>query len=250
MKIDISANEDELGAKAGRRGAELLRAMAQEKERLTLVVPTGASQFCLYKHLIREPDIPWDRVDAFHLDEYVGISVDHPGSFRRYLRDRFVSQVPALGSFEEIVGDAPDIDKEIARINKLMQARTIDLCFAGIGDNGHVAFNDPPADLTTEDPYICVQLDRDCRQQQFNEGWFESWDAVPTHAVSMSVRQIMKSRHLIVSVPGTRKAKATKASLESEVTPDIPASILKTHAGCELFLDRGSASLLDTGGHA
>lgn len=249
MKIDISSSNAELGAKAARRGAEILRMLAKSKDRLTLIVPTGASQLTVFEHLTCEPDIPWERIDAYHLDEYVGIAADHPGSFRRYLRERFVSKVPTLGSFEEIRGDAADTRREIARLNNLMATRQIDLCFAGIGENGHLAFNDPPADFETSDPYVLVTLDHACRHQQFHEGWFERFEDVPNHAISMSVRQIMKSKHLVVSVPDKRKAKAVKNALESPVNPEIPASILQRHDRCDLFLDDQSSCLLRAHAH-
>jgi glucosamine-6-phosphate deaminase len=250
MKIDISRTEKELGAKAARRGADILRRRAGDKERLCVVIPTGASQFSLFEHLVREPDMPWGRIDVFHLDEYVGISPDHPASFRRYLRERFVARVPSLGSFHEIIGDAPDIGAEISRLNALIGPRTIDVCFAGIGENGHLAFNDPPADFATTDPYILVNLDRVCRQQQYKEGWFDSLEDVPTRAISMSIRQIMKSDHLIISVPDARKAEAVKNALEADVSPHIPASILRRHDQCNLFLDPDSSRLLEQSGNA
>jgi len=246
VKIDISSSNAELGRKAARRGAEILRMLAKSKNRLTLVVPTGASQIAVYEHLVREPNIPWERIDTYHLDEYVGIDADHPGSFRRYLRERLVSKVPTLGSFEQIRGDSPDIHREIRRLNDLMLGRDIDLCFAGIGENGHLAFNDPPADFNTTDPYVLVKLDHACRHQQFHEGWFERFEDVPEQAISMSVRQIMKSKYLVVSVPGKRKAKAVKAAIESAVSPQIPASILQQHDCCDLFLDDESSCLLGT----
>jgi len=244
MKIDISENDRELGMKAAQEGAAVLRASAQEKERLTLVIPTGASQFSMFEQLIIEPDIPWHRIDVFHLDEYVGIAADHPASFRRYLRERFVAHVPDLGSFHEIMGDAPVIETEIARLNAMLGSREIDLCFAGIGENGHLAFNDPPADFETTDPYILVTLDDKCRRQQYHEGWFESLDDVPVQAISMSVNQIMKCRRLIISVPEGRKAEAVRDSLQNEISPSFPASILRRHENCELFLDLDSSKLL------
>lgn len=244
MRIDISKSSTELGAKAARLGAEILRRLAREKDRLTLVVPTGASQLSLYDHLVRETEIPWERIDVYHLDEYVGISAEHPGSFRRYLQDRFVSRIPTPASFEAIAGDAPDIKQEVRRLNDSISFRTIDLCFAGIGENGHLAFNDPPANFEIEDPYIIVTLDDACRQQQLNEGWFERFDSVPTRAISMSVNQMMRSKHLIISVPGERKAAAVRAALEPAVCPEVPASILKRHECCDLFLDHDSSSLL------
>jgi glucosamine-6-phosphate deaminase len=179
----------------------------------------------------------------FHLDEYIGFSADHPASFRRYLRERLTSRVP-IGAVHFIEGDAPNLEKELDRLNRLLAATPIDVAFVGIGENGHLAFNDPPADLEVETPYIIVNLDEACRRQQFGEGWFKSLDDVPKRAISMSVKQIMKSAHIICTVPDRRKAKAVKACLEGEIGPMMPASILRKHPQCFLFPDRDAASLL------
>ncbi len=246
MRIEICQNEKELGIRAAKKGAEILRKAAEVKDRITAILPTGASQFTMFSQLVGEPGIPWERVDVFHLDEYVGISPDHPASFRRYLLDRLVARVPRLGSFQAIAGDAANLAAEISRLNGLLCERDIDICFAGIGENGHLAFNDPPADFETTDPYIQVNLDVVCRQQQVNEGWFASLDDVPASAVTMSIRQIMKSDHLIITVPEARKARAVKSSVESPVSPQFPASILQQHDNCFLLLDPDSAGLLQT----
>jgi len=168
--------------------------------------------------------------------------VSHPASFRRYLDERFVSRLKPLGKFVPVIGDAAGLADEVRRLNGLIGAQTIDVCFAGIGENCHLAFNDPPADFETDDPYIVVTLDEACRRQQLGEGWFASLDAVPARAISMSVRQIMKSRELIVCVPDARKAKAVAAALEGPVTPTQPASILQRHKACTIYLDPPAAA--------
>ena len=244
MKINISPTAKDLGIKAARKGADILRSMAKEKERLTIIIPTGASQLSMFDQLLQEPDIPWERVDLFHLDEYVGISPNHPASFRRYLRERVIARLPACGSFCEITGDAADIHGELSRLNALLGPKEIDICFGGIGENGHLAFNDPPADFNTTDPYILVNLDMGCRRQQYNEGWFEHLEDVPQQAISMSIRKIMESRHLIIAVPDSRKAEAARNCLESEVSPVFPASILQQHKNCHIFLDLDSSRLM------
>jgi glucosamine-6-phosphate deaminase len=183
-------------------------------------------------------------VTAFHLDEYIGLPESHPGSFRRYLRERFVERLPALHAFIAIAGDAPDIAVEVERLNTLIAAREVDVCFAGIGENCHLAFNDPPADFKTEAPYIVVSLDEACRRQQLGEAWFATLDDVPPRAISMSIREIMKAKHLIVSVSDTRKAEAVRHAVAGPVSEFFPASILQRHEACTLFLDPSAAALL------
>jgi glucosamine-6-phosphate deaminase len=183
-------------------------------------------------------------VTGFHLDEYIGMSDTHPASFRRYLRERFAAVLPRFAAFHFVEGDSADLAAELARLNGLIADLPIDVMFAGIGENGHLAFNDPPADFDTTIPYRLVQLDENCRKQQFGEGWFPTLNDVPPTAISMSVAQIMKSGIIILSVPDRRKAEAVKNTLTGPITPDVPASILRRHPACHLFLDPESASLL------
>lgn len=243
MKIAVHLDADVMARGAAETAARVLRDALQRRGRAAFVAATGASQFNFLKHLVTAPGIAWERTTMFHLDEYIGISADHPASFRRYLRERLTSKAP-IGTAHFIAGDAPDLTAEVARLNGLLAATPIDIAFVGIGENGHLAFNDPPADFATESPYIVVTLDDACRRQQFGEGWFTTLDDVPRTAVSMTVRQIMKASHIICSVPEKRKAQAVKACLEGEIGPMFPASILRTHPSCHLFLDRESASLL------
>jgi glucosamine-6-phosphate deaminase len=244
MKIQIHQDADTMGSAASTQGAKVLREALARKARANIIVATGASQFETLKHLVREPGIEWSRVTVFHLDEYVGLPESHGASFRKYLRERFVTQLPVAPEFIPVDGDAKDLAAEIKRLNERIAACPIDLCFAGIGENSHLAFNDPPADFVTEAPYIVVNLDHACRQQQFGEGWFPTFDDVPKQAISMSVRQIMKSACIILSVPDKRKAAAVKGTVEGPVTPTCPASVVQQHADCALHLDFASASEL------
>lgn len=244
MNVEILADKSALGRRAAADGADAMRAALADKGECTIIVATGASQFEMLDALVREPGIDWSKVTAFHLDEYVGLPVTHPASFRKYLRERFVDRVPDLATFVPVDGDAADLDREIGRLNGLIAERDVDVCFAGIGENCHLAFNDPPADFEVEAPYIVVTLDEACRRQQFGEGWFPSLDAVPQRAISMSIRQILKSKRIVLTVPDERKAAAVRAAVEGEVTPDSPASVLQRHGSCALYLDPPAASLL------
>jgi glucosamine-6-phosphate deaminase len=182
----------------------------------------------------------------FHLDEYVGLPDTHPASFRRYLRERILQRVHPR-AFHFLAGDAPDVAAECRRVGALLARAPIDVAFVGIGENGHLAFNDPPADFETEEPYLVVELDEACRRQQLGEGWFAGLDDVPRRAISMSVRQILKAREILCVVPDARKAQAVQECLEGEVSPLHPSSILQTHAATTVYLDRDSASFLKGG---
>ena len=246
MKIHVCPNKSALGESAAFLGADAIRSAIQDNGRATIVVATGASQFEMLDHLVRQPNIDWSSVTGFHLDEYIGMPDSHPASFRRYLRERFTSKLPSLGAFHFIRGDAPDLDEELGRVSRLVEASSVDVMFAGIGENGHLAFNDPPADFEADEPYIVVKLDERCRRQQFGEGWFPTIEAVPDTAISMSVRQIMRSRLVVLSVPDARKAEAVRCTVEGDVSNMCPASILQQHPACHLFLDNESASQLSS----
>lgn len=243
MEIKITNTPQELGEAAGRAAAKLIRQTLAEKGRAHLILATGTSQFETLNQLVAEPHIDWGQVVLFHLDEYIGLPESAPASFRKYLRERFIAQVPPLKAAHLVNGEA-DPTAECARLAALIQQHPIDVALIGIGENGHIAFNDPPADFATEQPYIVVALDELCRRQQFGEGWFHSMEEVPRHAISMSVKQIMKSKHLICSVPDRRKAEAVKNSLEQPISNHYPATILQTHPDCTYFLDQASAALL------
>jgi len=243
MNLSVYETSDLMAQAAAKQAGRILRAAVKQNGRATFVVATGASQFEFLKYLVAEPDLKWDVMTMFHLDEYIGFSAEHPASFRRYLRERLTSRV-AVGTVHFIQGDAPGVEEELERLNRLLAATVIDVAFVGIGENGHLAFNDPPADFQNDTPYLIVKLDEACRRQQFGEGWFKSLEEVPTRAISMSIRQILKAKHVICTVPERRKSGAVKACLEGAVSPMAPASILRTHADCRLFLDRGAASQL------
>ncbi len=244
MNITILNDKQALGRAAAEKGAALLRAALSAKKEISIIVATGASQFEMLEVLITEKDIDWSRITVFHLDEYIGLPVTHPASFRKYLRERLVARVPNLKEFVEVNGSATDINAELARLGKLISAGDIDVCFAGIGENGHLAFNDPPADFETDAPYIVVDLDEACRRQQLGEGWFPTLNDVPAQAISMSIRQIMKSKAIVLSVPDERKSEAVKNCVEGTVSNLHPASILQRHENCLVFLDAASASKL------
>jgi glucosamine-6-phosphate deaminase len=241
MEIVISETKQELGKLAAEKGAELIREAIQKNGQANIIVATGASQFEMLGELVKE-DIDWSVVTGFHLDEYIGIEVSHPASFRKYLKERFVDLIP-IKEFDYVDGST-DALAECVRLGEIISCNPIDVAFVGIGENGHLAFNDPPADFETEEPYIVVNLDDDCRRQQLGEGWFPTFDDVPKQAISMSIRQIMKSKNIICSVPDERKAVAVKNTLEGEISPMIPASVLQQHEAAWLFLDRPAASLL------
>jgi glucosamine-6-phosphate deaminase len=229
-------------AAAGKAAGFLREAISQQGQ-ATFIAATGASQFEFLAFLAAEPGIEWAKTAMFHLDEYAGLPETHPASFRRYLRERLIETVHP-GQVFLIEGDAPDLEAERRRLNAILVQRPVDVAFVGIGENGHLAFNDPPADFATEDPYIVVELDEACRRQQLGEGWFPTLEDVPRRAISMSIRQIMKSRAIVCTVPDQRKARAVWNTLSGEVGPHIPASILRTHPEAALFLDEAGASLL------
>lgn len=244
--IDLiySESRDKNGKAAAEAVATSLREIIRDKGAANLVVATGASQFELLEALVTKPGIDWSKVTAFHLDEYVGLSESHPASFRRYLRERFTSRLPALHSFRYVNGDASNLENELASLEADLNAHPIDLLLAGIGENGHLAFNDPPADFEVNSAYIVVDLDDICRRQQLGEGWFSTFEDVPKRAISMTVRRIMSAEKIILTVPDDRKAVAVKHVLEEPVSPLWPASVLRHHSSCLLFLDRAAASQL------
>ena len=241
MEIIISETKQELGKVAAHRGAGLIRDAILQNGKANIIVATGASQFEMLNELVKE-DVNWSLVTAFHLDEYIGISKAHPASFRKYLKERFVDLVKPR-EFIYVNGDT-DPEKECIRLGELIIKHPIDVAFVGIGENGHLAFNDPPADFETEVPYLVVNLDEECRRQQLGEGWFPTFNDVPARAISMSIKQIMKSKAIICSVPDERKSTAVYNTLNSEISPDCPASVMRRHSDAVLFLDPQSASKL------
>lgn len=238
----IQPDRPRMGAYSAKLAGMILRSSIAERGEARMIVATGSSQFEVLDHLTREPGIDWSRVDGFHLDEYVGIAATHPASFCGYLKERFVDRVP-LRSFFYLDG-LQDPVQVCARASERLLAGPIDVAMIGIGENGHLAFNDPPADFETTAAYHVVQLDEACRKQQVGEGWFATMADVPTHAISMTIHRILQSRKIICSVPDERKSIAVRDSVEGEVSANIPGSILKRHPNTTLVLDRPAASLL------
>ena len=237
IHIDISDNADELGMRAAGKIASLIEEAINKKGKARMILSTGMSQFETLSHLITY-DLPWDKVEMFHLDEYVGLDESHPASFRKYLKERFVSKVNLKAAyFVEGVDAIPSLTRELRK-------EEIDVGVIGIGENGHIAFNDPPADFTTGEAYKVVTLDRRCREQQVGEGWFRTIDDVPTEAITMCVKEIMKSKHIVSAVPHEVKAEAIYNTITGRISQDVPATILKTHPDWNLFIDKDSASKL------
>ena len=231
-----------MAAAAAAHAAESIRSAIRRGGKARIVAATGASQLDFLNALTSAPDVKWERVELFHLDEYAGLPESHPASFRKYLREKLI-QKTGIAAYHFLDGEG-DLDAVRRQVGGDLQKQDIDVLFAGIGENGHLAFNDPPADFSTTEPYILVKLDEACRRQQVGEGWFASIGDVPATAISMSVQQMMKAREMIVVVPDARKAAAVRDALEGEITPDVPASILRTHPNVTLYLDEPAASLL------
>jgi glucosamine-6-phosphate deaminase len=243
VKIDVFKTKAQCGAAAADRGAEILKQAIAAKGRASFIVATGASQFDFFQALTLKDGIEWQNTTMYHLDEYIGFTEAHPASFRRYLKERLVDKVHP-GTVHFIRGEAADPGVECRRMNGIISQEQIDVAFVGIGENGHLAFNDPPANFETEVPFIIVELDEACRQQQYGEGWFDSLEEVPITAISMSIQQIMQSETIICTVPDERKARAVKDCFEGEVSPMHPASILRNHPAAFVYLDEPAASLL------
>lgn len=245
MNVEIFNSPRSLAAAASSDAARLLREAIEQRGKAFVVAATGASQFEFLEALSHDPTVDWSKVTFFHLDEYVGLPDSHAASFRRYLKERIEERVQPA-AFHFIEGDSNDVVAECRRLSDLILQQSIDVAFVGVGENGHLAFNDPPADFQTMEPYIVVELDEACRRQQVGEGWFAQLDEVPRQAISMSIQQILKSQHILCIVPDERKAVAVRNCLESAVSPMLPASILQLHPATTIYLDSASASLLST----
>ena len=246
MNLAIFDSRFQLAQAAADEAADIIRQAIAARGEAYLIAATGASQFEFLEVLVQRPNIDWAQTTFFHLDEYVGMPASHPASFRRYLKERIVDRVHP-GAFHFVNGDSPDPTVECLRVGELLSRQTIDAAFVGIGENGHLAFNDPPANFETEDPYLVVELNEECRNQQVGEGWFMHLDEVPRQAISMSIQQIVKARRVICVVPELRKARAVRDCLELEMSPMHPASILQQHPCTTIYLDKDSASLLSRG---
>ena len=246
MKVSISSTKKEMGQKAAACGAEYIRQAIRNKGCANIVLACAPSQNQTYDALIAESGIDWSKVNVFHLDEYIGLTETHPASFRLNLHKTILDRLPVkIGKFYPIAGDAADVAKVIDELDREIKKVAIDVAFVGIGENGHVAFNDPPADFDTEKAYLTAALDEVCRHQQYGEGWFPTMEAVPKYAITMSCRQIMKAAVIVNTVPDTRKAKAVKLALEGPITNMVPATIMREHDNYNVFLDEEAAALLE-----
>lgn len=242
MILNVFNNKIDLGDAAAAQAAIAIKKAISWKGKARIIAATGASQFEFLDALIRDKEIDWKSVEMFHLDEYVGLPVGHPASFRKYLIERLIEPA-GIGNYHLLDGES-DPGDVCRRAGELIGAEPVDVAFVGIGENGHLAFNDPPADFDTEQPYIIVNLDEACRRQQVGEGWFAAIDDVPKQAISMSIRQILKSKKIICVVPDARKARAVKDCLEGDISPLHPASILQSHGDTTVYLDKDSSSLV------
>jgi glucosamine-6-phosphate deaminase len=239
MVINISKDADELGFKASQFAAIKLNEAIRQDGEARLILSTGNSQFETFQNLLKEK-VEWEKVEVFHLDEYIGLPVKHMAGFRKYLYDRFISHV-RLKKFHSIDVEG-DIDQIIRRMTAELRKKPVHLGLIGIGVNGHIAFNDPPADFDTREAYIIVNLDSECKIQQVNEGWFKSAEDVPSKAVSMTAWQIMQCKTILSCVPHKVKAVSVRNTLINSLTNIVPATILKQHRDFHLYLDKNSAS--------
>jgi len=243
MQIKVFPDKLPLASAAAKDAAQAIRFALQSRGSARIIAATGASQFEFLEELAKAPDIDWKQVEMFHLDEYIAIPTTHPASFRRYLRERLIDKV-GLTRYHLLDGEG-DPAKTIAQTSAEIRKAPIDIAFVGVGENGHLAFNDPPADFETDAAYIVVELDEACRRQQLGEGWFKSLEDVPRRAISMTVRQILKAKQILCIVPDARKAAAVAKCFQGEISPEAPASILRTHSNTTVYLDKNSAALLN-----
>jgi len=243
LSVHIYEDKYLMGKAAADKAEKYISNAIDHRGKAIIILATGASQFEFLESLSKK-QVDWNKVVAFHLDEYVGLPASHPASFRRYLRERIIDNV-GIGTYYLIEGDCGDVEAECRRLSKLLTKYTVDVAFVGIGENGHLAFNEPPANFNDKVKFKVVELNEVSRKQQMGEGWFKSLDEVPKYAITMTVSAIMDSRAIICTVPDARKAKAVKNTLSFDISSEFPASILRRHAGAMLFLERDSASLLD-----
>jgi glucosamine-6-phosphate deaminase len=243
MLLRVFSDKATLGRAAAEQAANAIRCAISERGKARIIAATAASQLEFLDALTKAPGIDWTQVEAFHLDEYIGLPITHPGSFRKMLMEELVNKT-GITHYHLLEGDAPDPSAAVRDAGKQLASGSIDIAFLGIGENGHIAFNDPPADFDTEEPYIIVHLDEACRHQQVGEAWFADISQVPKRAISMSARQILKAKKILAVVPDRRKAQAVKACFEGEISPMAPASILRRHPDATVYLDTNSASLL------
>jgi len=242
MRVEVFPDKKSLSQAAAKNAADILRKAIQNRGHARIIAATGAAQFDFLEALTQASGIDWTKVEMFHLDEYIGLPATHPASFRKFLLDRLINKT-AMRRYHLLDGDQ-DPQNVIAEVTAEIRKAPIDIAFVGIGENGHLAFNDPPADFETDEAYIVVELDEACRRQQMGEGWFKTLDDVPRRALSMTVKQVLKAEQIIAIVPEKRKADAVMKCFGGEITPMAPASILRTHENTIIYLDKDSASLL------
>jgi len=241
--IKVFNDKIQLGEAAASQAAGAIKRAISELGRARIIAATGMSQFEFLNALTKTPGVDWTKVEMFHLDEYVGLPATHPASFRKYLLERLIEPA-GIKRYHLLDGEA-NPGEVCSRVGEEISAAPIDVAFIGIGENGHLAFNDPPADFETDEPYIVVDLDEPCRRQQVGEGWFAGLDDVPRRAISMTVKQILKAREIVCVAPDARKAEAVRNCFENEISPQFPASILRTHGATTVYLDAESSSLLN-----
>lgn len=244
MKVIIHNTHREMARAAATFGAELIRRAVARRGRAAFILSTGMSQAVFLEELTAVPNVPWDKTTMFHLDDYLGLPVDHPASFDRYLRERFISKVHP-GEFHLVDGNAADPEAECARYAAQMNHDTVDVCFAGIGETGHLALNDPPADFDEPRDFRVIDVDRRSREQLAGEGWFNSWRECPARAITISIGRIMRCGTIVSVVGESRKARAVARTIADPVGPDLPATILRRHPSSTLFLDADSAAGLE-----
>jgi glucosamine-6-phosphate deaminase len=243
MEIKVFGDRNSVGKAAADQAAAAIRRAIAERGRARIVAATAASQKEFLEALTSAPDIEWRSVEAFHLDEYIGLPITHPGSFRKMLLEQLIRKT-GIANYHLLDGDG-DAAAVVRDAGEALASAPIDIAFLGIGENGHLAFNDPPADFETEEPYLIVNLDEACRRQQVGEAWFSDITQVPQRAISMSVRQILKAKEILAVVPGSQKAQAIALCFNDEISSMAPASILRTHSNATVYLDDASAALLN-----
>ena len=241
-QVSVYPSRAALGLQAAKKAAEIIQAAVAKRGKARIIVATGNSQLDFISALVEQKEIAWPRVEMFHMDEYIGLPITHPGSFRRMLLEQLINKTGII-HYHLLDGDG-DVPFVVRNLSETISSAPIDIIFLGIGENAHLAFNDPPADFETEEPYLVVNLDEACRRQQVGEAWFTDISQVPKQAISMSVRQILKARELLAVAPDSRKAEAVRACVEGEISPTAPASILRTHPNATVYLDTNSAALL------
>lgn len=241
MKLIVHNTKEELGLASAKHAASLIGEAIEKQGYARILLSTGASQFPFFTEFVKQP-IDWNKVEMFHLDEYVGISENHPASFKRYLLDRFVNVVHP--GYYYLINGEKDPEETIAELTAILNEKPVDVGLIGIGENAHIAFNDPPADFDDPRAYKVVTLDDRCLQQQIGEGWFKTVEETYKQAISMTCSQIMKCRHILCVVPYKVKAEAIYNTLSREVTPEVPATLMKRHADCTVYTDADSSALL------